>query len=338
MKKKIISLLFGLVLLFQSVSAGSGASKVLVPLFNGALTLATGGTWGAAAAVTAASGLAVATGRRDSGVHINVTDHGLEHSSVTEQRARDRHLAEYCRTHGFRSEVMSPQMRADYNETFGTATVEELTADLIINRVLNPSYDQEEAPTAVSEGFRDRLRRAAGPPLPNDESDFITLLNAEVARARVSGEMPPENFMDQYPWLNFPNREMLPPANDFMSMMSETTGSAIRSVNRASRSYMASMSDGLSSGNDITARLQTLNVGPVHDRTSLVADLLAIQFGAAERMSPPQMREIYPDAWRFQSDRTLGPISEARDWRVAVRLRETGHIMAMRDCDTPEAV
>jgi hypothetical protein len=268
---------------------------------------------------------------------MNITDHGLEHPAVAEQRARERHFAEYCRSRGFRPEAASPSSRKAYEEAYGNVTAEDLAERILLNRIFNPSDDEEEpSPPPASPELRDRLRRAAeevvGP--VHREPDFMTLLNEEIARARASGEMPPEDFLGQYPFSNPFAPETPRPAGDFLSATSRISESVLRGAAETPAFSMARMSDGLSTGNDITAGIRTSAAGPVADVTSLVADLLALQRGEALGMSPDRMRESFPSAWRRQAEPAPGRDGET----VARDLRETGVELDLRGCGSSEAV
>jgi hypothetical protein len=283
---------------------------------------------------TVVSGAAMFSGHRGGSVPLNVTENGLEHASVEEQRARDRHFAEYVSSHGMKSEATTAEMRQTYRTRYENASVEELTSDLIINQLLSPTANESSPGPSW---MREKLRAAAGATAPSAGSSFMDSFKNKVAEDRAREALPPYDFMRQYPWLQFGERTETS-GESYSSTMSGTANSIVRNVNRARSVPMVSLTDSISSSGDITARLNTLNVGSFRDRSKLVHDFMDIRSGNAERLTPSQMQRTFSHAWKYVADSVPGLRSETRDQKIALGMREIGARLSLSDCRSPEEV
>jgi hypothetical protein len=118
-----------------SLYAGNGIGKIVVPIFTVGATLATGGALGPALLAGGVSAVAVATNQSAPPVLANVTDHGVEHASVAQQRAEDHRIAE---------DILNPTF---VDRPLATALpTHEATVAAMIAPTLAPS---EEASTAL---------------------------------------------------------------------------------------------------------------------------------------------------------------------------------------------
>ena len=92
--KKLSVLVLTALFSVQSLHAGNDLGKIFVPIFAVGATIATGGALGPALLAGGVTAIAVATHQSAPPVVANVTDHGLEHVSVVQQRQEEQRFVD----------------------------------------------------------------------------------------------------------------------------------------------------------------------------------------------------------------------------------------------------